>query len=378
MNLPRLFVGSSSEGSSIASAIRRELTGIADVVLWSKGVFGLGDATLEALVRASEQFDFAVLVLTPDDLTSSRRRTQQSPRDNVLFECGLFMGRLGRHRTFVAFDQSGDIKIPSDLAGITLAGFVSKKGRQPRLAVRPACLLIADAIARLGPLRSPLPAAWHTFVGNPVRLVLGRFSQFNDYEKTGLLGAGDAAALAEVSSFLRSRGAGDIETRFADQDSDLASNMLILGGPDANPLTKEVLGHTGATIGVDGITIVDRQTARRYDAISLDNTNIATDRGAILSAPNPFSTRHRVIALFGCFGFGTWAAARFVTRPELWPDNLAADADDFEAIISAPVVNGGPQQARIEMFRPLATPSSRPPRPRSGMTRSGTSAARED
>ena len=44
--------------------------------------------------------DFAVLVLTPDDITLSRGTTIASPRDNAIFELGLFMGTNGRNRTF--------------------------------------------------------------------------------------------------------------------------------------------------------------------------------------------------------------------------------------------------------------------------------------
>jgi hypothetical protein len=37
---------------------------------------------------------FAVLVLTPDDLVRGRKIGTFGPRDNVVFELGLFMGRL--------------------------------------------------------------------------------------------------------------------------------------------------------------------------------------------------------------------------------------------------------------------------------------------
>ncbi len=67
-----------------------------------------------------EKHDFAVLVLTPDDVTESRGASQLSPRDNVLFECGLFMGRLGRERAFIVCDKSTKLKLPSDLAGVSL------------------------------------------------------------------------------------------------------------------------------------------------------------------------------------------------------------------------------------------------------------------
>jgi predicted nucleotide-binding protein len=49
----------------------------------------------------SKETDFAAFVVTADDVTASRGRRKASPRDNVVFEIGLFMGAIGRERTFV-------------------------------------------------------------------------------------------------------------------------------------------------------------------------------------------------------------------------------------------------------------------------------------
>ena len=91
---PSVFIGSSSEGLPMAKVISELLKTEAETTIWHEGVFGLGQGTLESLVNALDNFDFAVLVLTPDDMVESRDQTWQSPRDNVLFECGLFMGHL--------------------------------------------------------------------------------------------------------------------------------------------------------------------------------------------------------------------------------------------------------------------------------------------
>src|SRR5262245_25387722 len=116
---PSLFIGSSSEGLDVAREVELQLEDEALVTIWKDGVFGLGEATLESLMNALDQFDFAVMVLTPDDLLESRGQNYASPRDNVIFELGLFMGRLGRSRTFILHEQNADLKLPSDLAGIT-------------------------------------------------------------------------------------------------------------------------------------------------------------------------------------------------------------------------------------------------------------------
>ncbi len=122
MTKPSLFVGSSSEGLEFARAVRAGLAADVEVTIWNEGVFALGQTFIEALVNALPRFDFAVLLMTPDDYVVSRRSDAHGPRDNVLFELGLFMGHLGRSRTFVLHPVAPDLKIPSDLAGIVTAG----------------------------------------------------------------------------------------------------------------------------------------------------------------------------------------------------------------------------------------------------------------
>jgi predicted nucleotide-binding protein len=144
---PSVFVGSSGEGLEVARAVQYQLQDVGEIEVWNEGVFGLTSGTLESLVQALDTFDFAVLVLTPDDLIVSRGVEQNSARDNVLIELGLFMGRLGRGRTFVLYPRDSNVKIPSDLAGVTLAAF-SKPSDDTKLvaAVGPACLKIRNAI----------------------------------------------------------------------------------------------------------------------------------------------------------------------------------------------------------------------------------------
>jgi hypothetical protein len=145
-----VFIGSSAEGLRIAKAIQVNLDRACEVVIWSQGVFGLSEGTLETLVNRAGEFDFAILVVTPDDMTHSRGKTQQSPRDNVLLELGLFVGTIGRKRTFAVYDRAADIKMPSDLAGATLASFEPHSSGNFQAAVGAACTQIETAITELG------------------------------------------------------------------------------------------------------------------------------------------------------------------------------------------------------------------------------------
>src|SRR3954454_25207314 len=101
MPKPTVFIGSSSEQLATAEAIKQCLDPHeATVTVWNEGVFNLGQSTLDDLLKAVEEFDFAVFVFAPEDLTRMRAVEQPSVRANVVFELGLFMGRLGKQRCF--------------------------------------------------------------------------------------------------------------------------------------------------------------------------------------------------------------------------------------------------------------------------------------
>ena len=96
---PRLFIASSTEGLPIAEAIQVGLDDAAECTIWTQGAFNLSETVAESIVKAPVKYDFAVLVFTPDDVVEKRGERRSAPRDNLLFELGLFTGALGRART---------------------------------------------------------------------------------------------------------------------------------------------------------------------------------------------------------------------------------------------------------------------------------------
>ena len=131
---PSIFVGSSSEGLPLATEIKRHLTSVGSVDVWNRDVFRLGAGFLEALFAKLRSADFAILVCTPDDDAVIRDKPTKSMRDNVLFELGLFMGGLGRSRAYGVIYRPEELKIPSDLDGITVVRSERIGGRDPDFA----------------------------------------------------------------------------------------------------------------------------------------------------------------------------------------------------------------------------------------------------
>jgi predicted nucleotide-binding protein len=135
----RVFIGSSVEGLEVARCIQAELAYDYAVEIWNQGtVFGLGDSTLEALERAVRNYDIGVFVFTPDDELLIRDENKPVARDNVIFELGLFIGKLTRFRAFIVRPGGNNIALPSDLHGITTATFDPKLPNL-RASLGPAC-----------------------------------------------------------------------------------------------------------------------------------------------------------------------------------------------------------------------------------------------
>ena len=122
MDKPRIFLGSSGKQAKLLAALTRGLEDVAEVEPWTTS-FNPGTTTLERLIELTREMDFAAFVFAQDDWTSNgltapgRESGQASPRDNVVFEAGLFGGVLGMRRTFILHAHGA--KLPTDLLGLT-------------------------------------------------------------------------------------------------------------------------------------------------------------------------------------------------------------------------------------------------------------------
>jgi CRP/FNR family transcriptional regulator, cyclic AMP receptor protein len=117
---PRVFIASSSEGLTLATALKAALA--ADpyyVNIWTDGIFTPGLTNIEALEEELERADFAVLLLSPDDRVLCRWVFSRAPRDNLILELGLFVGAIGRRRAIMVQPSARKLKIPTDLLSVT-------------------------------------------------------------------------------------------------------------------------------------------------------------------------------------------------------------------------------------------------------------------
>lgn len=132
---PRLFVGSSVESLEIANDFQESLQYDANVTVWTQGIFQLSSNALDDLIDALNKFDFAIFIFKSEDISTIRKNEYNVVRDNVVFELGLFIGRLGKDKVFFVSPKNTDnFHLPSDLAGINYGTYDSERDDDNMLA----------------------------------------------------------------------------------------------------------------------------------------------------------------------------------------------------------------------------------------------------
>jgi len=148
----RVFIISSVEGLPIARAVQSTFEHDPfTCTIWTDGVFRVANYTMEALEAAVDDSDFAIAIAHADDATVYRGQEWPSPRDNVILELGLFMGRLGRRRAILMEPRDEKVRLPSDMAGLTTIPYRFEPGQDMAAKLAPACNKLRDHILEMGP-----------------------------------------------------------------------------------------------------------------------------------------------------------------------------------------------------------------------------------
>ena len=163
MEKPRIFLGSSGKQAKLLQALTRGLEDVARVEPWMTS-FNPGTTTLERLLELTREVDFAAFVFAQDDWTTNAPAEapapapgQASPRDNVVFEAGLFGGVLGMRRTFIL--HASGAKLPTDLLGLTCVRY---DGSTATAVMKVVCQKLRSAIENEGRL-ARIGGTWWQF-----------------------------------------------------------------------------------------------------------------------------------------------------------------------------------------------------------------------
>ena len=145
---PRMFIGSSVERLPIANTLQQNLEYDVEATVWNQAHFRLSRSTIESLLEALRSTDFGVFVFSPDDVAKIRGKQSRVVRDNVIFELGLFIGLLGRERSYYVIPRyQQNFHLPTDLIGVTPATYdANRSDKSLKAALGPACEEIRRAI----------------------------------------------------------------------------------------------------------------------------------------------------------------------------------------------------------------------------------------
>ncbi|MEZ9601394.1 TIR domain-containing protein [Vibrio sp. 10N.286.46.A8] len=178
----KVFVASSVEGLDVAYPLQVNLQHDADITIWSQGVFSLSVTPLDSITEALNASDFGIFVFSPDDETKIRGDVSDSVRDNVIFELGLFIGKLGKRRCFIVMPDNVDLRIPTDLVGVTPAKYSGERDKSEiAAALGPACHEIRQAMK--------LQGAFHSVMETSDKIPANDHDNYDENDKVALLEA---------------------------------------------------------------------------------------------------------------------------------------------------------------------------------------------
>src|SRR5947209_3135817 len=134
MSKPTIFLSSSVEGFATARELSRQLEPSVATTVWSEGAFHPGKTVIESLTEVADRSDFAVFVLSPDDVGFSCKSRAGFPRINLVFELGFLAGRIGLERTVLVVTDPTDVRLSTDLAGTLYIPIVTRSNLSAAVA----------------------------------------------------------------------------------------------------------------------------------------------------------------------------------------------------------------------------------------------------
>jgi len=190
--------------------------------------------------------------------------------------------------------------------------------------------------------------------------VLGSFHEFAKFEPSGFLGVGDAMALTELQAVLKPLGC-EPQITYADRiDGDARKqNLIILGGPDANFLAKEIAPRVLQRLAfgdtaLHEVSLYDNETGQAYEPKLDAEGGVQQDFALIVAAQNPFDPDRRILLIAGAFGFGTWGGVRYLQRAVTAGIDGLDTSGTFERLVSVEVSKATPQLIERVVPPPLS------------------------
>lgn len=192
----KIFVASSLEAKEEDKFVRTVLEeNNIEAVTW-KDIFHTGEFNLDSLLNITQKIHGAIIISTCDDKIWYRGTESMAPRDNILFEMGLFIKALGTKHVALVFckNENGDSpKIPTDIQGLNVIFFErgKKAANETHLekwlhkfkqVSHPMYFHLNDAVSILRENFHKIPESWIDEIKNYI------LQPFEEMSKGALLG----------------------------------------------------------------------------------------------------------------------------------------------------------------------------------------------
>lgn len=376
-NRPKIFVASAREGRAVAALVKQGLGDWADCLVWTdEGIFQPSNLVIEGLEQALDRFSYGVFVMSPEDTVTIRAQSLLAPRDNVIFELGLFVGRHGRRSAFILIPRDSELHLPEDLKGIVPCYYEWRPGTaSPQYDVTEACLRIRRSVEELERNRpSAKSSSFWSLLSDMVVVAFG--VQHSPEDPPGThprISLRDLEAAQTVTSFLarnypRKRvltvpvSAGGWQQLLSH-----GADLVVIGGGVSNAefaRHRDLYQHAfrlkmGRLCRIDGQRVFHVHFARGPSAegqrnlISPEEVErfpsdyVARDFALVSSRrAEVYGASRRVVSIAGIKGNGTRAAALYLTEES--PESSGLDAilpgplkarDDLEIVLSADIIH---------------------------------------
>jgi len=209
---------------------------------------------------------------------------------------------------------------------------------------------------------------WRPFSAEQgVRVIAGGHGSLRPWEASGLVGVGEIEAVRELQMIWAENHFGQMELVVSDaeQAGVVNGDLIALGGPDSNWLTKRLDQTQPGNIRFGNperheITITDYLADRYYFPAGGGRRPVTMDVGVIKMLANPFARDRKALIMAGSYGYGTWAAPILVRNKTFLDHPVIRSGEPFECLFTVPVVAGRPEDPRICAVYPL---DARPTKP---------------
>lgn len=195
------------------------------------------------------------------------------------------------------------------------------------------------------------PRFWSEMLRGKVAIVVGAHGDFDSYEASGMIGTGDALALAEFAGYFKQNKFTAYEVVSARSiGSDLlAQNLILIGGPDGNEISRDFVERTIAKrkVRFGNIRLHEISFELEGRVYAPTSEPVRKDAAAIIYHESPYSEDRHVILVSGCFGHGTLAAAQLLCRSGSFA-RRARWLRRFEAAVTCEVIKHGPTSIEVQ------------------------------